>query len=127
VFSVSGLENLKGFVLIVILVFQFTSSGIGVSVAQNVLSNRLIAALSDYAPGVDVSTVLNAGTTSLRDIFAPSEILGILQSYMVGLRAAWILSIALAGMTLGLSLLVGWKSIKLTNVDSTSVEAETVV
>jgi hypothetical protein len=124
---VSGLENLKGFVLIVILVFQFTSSGIGVSVAQNVLSNRLIAALSDYAPGVDVSTVLNAGTTSLRDIFAPSEILGILQSYMVGLRAAWILSIALAGMTLGLSLLVGWKSIKLTNVDSTSVEAETVV
>lgn len=97
-------------VLTVTSVFQFISSGIGISTAQNILNNRLIAALPHHAPGVDASTVLNAGATKLQDVFAASDILGIQQSYIIGLRAAWTLSIALAGMTLFLTLLLGWKS-----------------
>ncbi|KAK5105739.1 hypothetical protein LTR62_002327 [Meristemomyces frigidus] len=95
-----------------VLFFQFISSAIGVSVAQNILNNRLIAALSDFAPDVEVSAVLAAGATNLKNNFPPSAVFGIRQSYVAGLRAAWLFSIALAGATVILSLFVGWKSIR---------------
>ena len=105
-------------------VFQFISSGIGVSVAQNILNNRLLAAMLIFAPDVDAQAVLAAGATNLRNDFSHHEVFGIRQSYVVGLRAAWIFSIALAGLAAILGMLVGWKSIrpKAGDVDFSSSE-----
>ena len=94
------------------LVFQLVSGALSVSVAQSLFSNRLIASLPLYAPGIDIKLVLTTGATDLRNTFAPDEVHGILLSYLAGLRAAWAMGIGLAGMALLVSFFPEFKSIK---------------
>jgi hypothetical protein len=94
------------------LVFQFISGAIGIATAQNIFTNRLIESLPTHAPGVDAAQVLAVGGTGLRSAFTASQLPGILQSYMIGLKGAWLMSLGLSGMTFIMSLLAGWKSIK---------------
>ena len=87
-----------------ITVFQFLAGSIGVGATQNVFDNRLITSLPTYAPDVSVTDVLNVGAYDLLGAFPnPVELLGVLQSYMQGLKAAWIFSIALSACTLLIS------------------------
>lgn len=96
----------------VVLFFQLVSGALSVSVAQSLFSNRLIASLPLYAPGIDIKLVLTTGATDLRNTFAPDEVHGILLSYLAGLRAAWAMGIGLAGMALLVSFFPEFKSIK---------------
>lgn len=67
-----------------------------VSAAQSIFSNRLLQALSSHAPGVDREHVLTVGASELRGNFSSAELSGILESYMVGLKGAFALGVALA-------------------------------
>jgi MFS transporter, DHA2 family, glioxin efflux transporter len=96
----------------VITVFQFVAGAIGVSSAQSIFNNRLITSLPAYAPDVTAEQVLAVGAYDLRGAFTDSQLPGVLQCYMVGLRSAWALSIALSGLTFVISFLAEWKSIK---------------
>ncbi|MCJ1396154.1 hypothetical protein MMC18_009043 [Xylographa bjoerkii] len=96
-----------------VLFFQFLAGSIGVGAAQNIFDNRLIASLPTYAPTVSVADVLNVGAYDLPGAFPdPIELLGVLQSYMQGLKAAWIFSIVLSACTFLISFTAPWKSIK---------------
>ena len=94
------------------LVFQFISGAIGIATAQNIFTNRLIEALPNHAPGIDIARVLAVGATGIRDAFTPSQLSGVLTSYMIGLKGAWLMSLCISGATFITSLLPGWKSIK---------------
>lgn len=59
-------------------------------------------------PGLVIAT----GATQLRSVFAPDQIPGILIAYMSGLKVAYALAIALAGITLPIALLAVWKDAK---------------
>ena len=96
-------------------VFQLVSGAFGVSAAQSILTNRLMASLPKYTDGIDAGAVVAAGATSVRASFPPRQVHGILLSYMAGLKAAWAMGVAFAGLTFLLAFLTPWRSIKSTD------------
>ena len=95
-----------------ILFFQLGSGAFSVSAAQSIFDNILISKLPVLAPGVSAAEIVVAGSTGIRQHFTMEQIPGILLSYMAGLKAAWAMGIALAGVTLLVSFLPEWRSIK---------------
>ena len=95
-----------------VLFFQMASGAFTVSAAQSIFNNILISKLPDLAPGVSAAQVFLAGSTGITDHFSKAQAPGILLSYMAGLKAAWAMGIALAGITLLVSFLPEWRSIK---------------
>lgn len=67
-----------------------------VSAAQSIFSNRLLRTLSTNVPGIDPAHILVVGASELRGSFSSAELPGILASYMVGLKGAFALGVALA-------------------------------
>lgn len=82
-----------------------------VSLAQAVFANRLLAALAVHAPTVEAGQVLAIGATELRHTFSDDQLSGIVQSYMAGLRDAFILGTAVAGSAFVTSWVAPLKSI----------------
>ena len=74
--------------------------------------NRMLQSLPRYAPGVTSAQVLAVGASDLAGSFQGAQLLGVKQAYLVGLRAAWALSIALSGVTFVVAFLGEWKSFK---------------
>jgi hypothetical protein len=68
-------------------------------VAQTIFSNRLLQLVSQNIPGIDPISVLNTGATSLQDEFSQSQVVQILLYFMEALRDAFILPIALNGIS----------------------------
>ncbi|KAL8644788.1 MAG: hypothetical protein Q9226_007592 [Calogaya cf. arnoldii] len=95
-----------------ILFFQLSSGAFAVSAAQSIFNNILIQGLPSLAPGVNAAQIVQAGTTEIEEVFRSEQVPGILLSYMAGLKAAWMMGIALAGVTVVVSFLPEWKSIK---------------
>ncbi|KAL8890820.1 MAG: hypothetical protein Q9215_002046 [Flavoplaca cf. flavocitrina] len=95
-----------------ILFFQLSSGAFAVSAAQSIFNNVLIQKLPSLAPEVSSAQILQAGTTEIEELFPADQVLGILLSYMAGLKAAWAMGIAVAGVTVMVSFLPQWKSIK---------------
>ena len=56
--------------------------------------------------------VIVAGATGLRGVFAGEELAGIVASYMEGLRAVFLLIVALAGCASLVSFCTPWVSVK---------------
>lgn len=93
------------------VVFQLISGAVSVAVGQSIFTNRLLASLAIYAPGVDAARVLNVGASELRPAFSTSELPGVLKSYMAGLNAAFAAGIVFAGLALIAAFLPEWKKI----------------
>ena len=96
----------------IILFFQSLGGAVLISTAQSIFENRLIASLPKYAPGIDYAKVSLAGATGLRDAFSAEELPGILQSYMDGLSAAFVMCIALAGIAACIGLFMPWTNLR---------------
>ncbi len=95
-----------------ILFFQLSSGAFAVSAAQSIFNNQLISNLAKLAPEISPGQIFQAGSTGIPENFAKEQVLGVLLSYMAGLKAAWAMGIALAGVTLAVSFLPEWRSIK---------------
>ena len=94
-------------------VFQLLSGAFSVSAAQSIFTNRLIAALPSHAPGASPAQVIAVGATNLRTVFKEKLVLmGILESYMKGLKASWAMGIGLAGVAVLLSFGPEMKNLK---------------
>lgn len=80
------------------------------------MNNVLISSLPIDSP-ISASDVLTAGSTNLAKIFPDVADLNIVvNAYMKGLKAAWIWSIALAGVSFLVSLAAERKSVRLDHV-----------
>lgn len=84
---------------------QFLGGAIGVAIAQALFNNRLLSALAEHAPGVDAQIVLHTGATDLRDAFPEQDVPGVIAAYLDGLRWVWIITIAMIGFALLVSVL----------------------
>jgi hypothetical protein len=70
--------------------------GIFISAAESIFANRLLQVLRHHAPGVHPAEVLDTGIFQMTGEFSSEDLHGILSSYMVGLKGAWALGVALA-------------------------------
>ncbi|KAL1853595.1 MFS sugar transporter [Diaporthe australafricana] len=96
-----------------VIVFTQTLGGsLFVSVSQNVFSNKLVEYVRDYAPGLEPSIVLSAGATSIQKTI-PAEFLdGVTLAYNDALMQTFLVSAALAAVSIVGSGFMEWKSVK---------------
>ncbi|KAF9884655.1 hypothetical protein FE257_001408 [Aspergillus nanangensis] len=80
-----------------VLFFQLGSGVIGVAAGESVFSNRLIQSLPHYAPGITGKEVLDVGASQLEQTFDGDTLLGVKKAYLVGIKDAWILTLAFCG------------------------------
>ena len=95
-----------------ILFFQTIGGAFFVQAGQAAFSNKLVNSVSTFAPGVSPALVIGTGASDIRKVFSPEQLPGILQAYMAGLRDAYAICIALAGVAFVVAFFVEWKSIK---------------
>lgn len=84
-------------------VFQTVGGAVFVAAAQSAFVNQLIIHLTAIAPGIDSGLVVATGASDLRSVFTPEQMASILPSYMAGLKVAFAISIAAAGLAFCLS------------------------
>lgn len=70
-----------------------------ISAAQSIFSNGLVNALT-AAGFADINLVISNADASLRDLLPPEQLATALSAYMAGLRQAWALATACAGLCL---------------------------
>ena len=95
-----------------ILFFQTIGGAFFVQAGQAAFSNELLKSVPTFAPNVSPALVLSTGASDLREVFNAQDLPGILQAYMAGLRDAYAISIALAGVAFIFAFFFEWKSIK---------------
>lgn len=97
------------------LFFQSIGGAFFVSAGQTAWANRLLSRIPVTAPSVDPKLVIATGATQLRHVFSAfsaEQIPGILTAYMDGLKVAFALIVALAGITVPIALAAKWRNIK---------------
>lgn len=101
-----------------VVVFTQTLGGsLFVSVSQNVFSNKLVEYVGDYAPGLDPSTVLSAGATGIQKVIPPEFLDGVTLAYNDALMQTFLVSAALAAVSIVGSAFMEWRSVKGKKVD----------
>lgn len=95
-----------------ILFCQTIGGAFFVSAGEVAFTNTLIGKLPTTAPGVDAASVVAVGVTQIRATFAASDVPGIIQAYMDGLKVAYAIAIAAAGISVLVSPLSPWKNLK---------------
>ncbi|KAI1452176.1 MFS general substrate transporter [Annulohypoxylon moriforme] len=81
------------------LVFlQNFGAAVMVALGQTILTNSLVTLIPQYAPGVDPSLVLNAGTTSssIYQAIGPEKLPSVLLSYSKALQRVWYFTAGIA-------------------------------
>jgi hypothetical protein len=89
-------------------VTQFFSSVVVIAMSDSIMNNLLLKNLATYAPSVEPYAVLHMGAYGIQDSFDDETLRGVRQAWMVGLRGAWTLMIALFGMAFLSSFIVKW-------------------
>lgn len=85
---------------------------VALSVSQNVLVNRLVHNVAKKVPGLDIKKLLTKGILGVVDA-APAELRpAVIEGYNAALVDVFYIALGLVCMTLILSLLCEWKSVK---------------
>ena len=85
---------------------------VAVSLAHNIFSNALRAQLPGLAPGISPLLVLHAGATHLRSAVSPAALAGVLRAFAAALATAFVLPVVAAGLALGASAGVEWRTVR---------------
>ncbi|ROW01975.1 hypothetical protein VMCG_05668 [Cytospora schulzeri] len=113
---------------VVVLIFaQIIGGTTWLSVAQNVLTSRLLEGLVGLVPDLDASAILAMGATGLRDAVGNQYLAAVEKAYNTALTRVFFCSVALAAGAFVASLGMEWRSIKrVRGLEGTLVEmAET--
>jgi hypothetical protein len=95
-----------------LMFFQTLGGALAVSAGQAAFSNELIKSLIKNVPDADPAMVLARGAIDIRKIFPESQVPGIIQAYMNGLKVSFILVIALLACSTLVGLATPWINIK---------------
>lgn len=98
--------------LAVIIFAQNFGPAIFLSVAQTVLSDRIVVNLQHYAPGVNAVALEQAGLSDISGHVPVGEVTGVVQSYDKAITQTFYLSVGLACLTMVGSLGMPWRSVK---------------
>ena len=102
----------------IMLFFQTMGGAFMVSSAQAAFTNTLVDKLAVYTPWLDGSAVIAVGVTNLRQTFTDQELVGVVNSYMDGLKVAFAIVIVLTGCATVCSFALPWISIKTKQIAS---------
>lgn len=101
-----------------VIVFMQTLGGaLFVSIAQNVFTNKLVEYVLEYVPGLDPKIVLATGATSIQSTIPREMLSGVTLAYSDALTKTFLVSAALAAVTVIGSGFVEWKSVKGKNIE----------
>ena len=92
--------------------FNTLGGAISVSVAQNIFSNTLVQELTANVPLMDPRIVIMAGATHVQEVTPPQFLADVLLSYNTAIMRAFVLAIAVGGLSFLASLGMEWKSVK---------------
>lgn len=101
--------------------FSNLGGAFSTAAAQAAFVNRLIVALSTAAPGLDSSLVIAAGASELRTVFSASELPGIPQAYLLGIKGSVAVSLAFAGVACLCTLAVPMRKLPTHGVDGATM------
>lgn len=79
-----------------------------IAASDSIMNNLLLKNVAKYAQNINPHTVLEIGAYGIRDKFDAETLRGVRQAWMVGLRGAWAMVIALFGMAFLSSFLAKW-------------------
>jgi hypothetical protein len=97
----------------VAIFFNSLGGAIALSISSNIFTNTLVKEIPKYAPGIQPNQVITVGATDLSHLNLPPSLLaGVKEAYNKALTTAFILPIAVAGLSFLSSLLFEWKSVK---------------
>lgn len=82
----------------IIMFFQTLGGAVFIQLGQSLFTNKLIHVIPKNVPDVNAQVVVGTGATELRHVFPASQLPGIIQSFLDGLKDAYILAVALAGV-----------------------------
>jgi hypothetical protein len=71
----------------------------------------LIQTLAATLPEIDTAVVLGTGATQIRDFFTASQVLIIIDAYMVGLKAVFAITTAAFGVATIVGFFGSWKKL----------------
>ncbi|CAI7619037.1 unnamed protein product [Penicillium glandicola] len=96
-----------------IIVFAQTLGGaLFVSIGNNVFRNKLVEYLAKYSPKLDPTLIVRAGATGLHSVVDKADLPGVLLAYNDALMQTFIVSAAVASISIIGALFVEWKSVK---------------
>lgn len=95
-----------------------------VSVGQNILSSRLISGLAAAKiPGLDPSTVVNAGATNLRDVVRPEYLGAVLKAYNHAVTTVFDVAVGTSCVLIVGAAFMEWRSVKKDKVKTSGTSA----
>ncbi|KAF1963161.1 SGE1 protein [Byssothecium circinans] len=106
----------------VILFFQSLGGALIVAAGQSIFQNELIGKLASTTPEISPLSIASADATTLRRLFTPEQLRGILESYVHGISMAFVLSIAVAAVATLIALVPKWGRLPAHAAAATSAE-----
>ena len=100
------------------MMFSQTLSGaMFLAISNSVLSNGLVTEIAQRIPGIDPSTIVNAGATGIRSIVTGDDMLTlVLEAYNIAVRHVFIIAVVCGALSFIVSWGFEWKSIKGVNL-----------
>lgn len=95
-----------------ILFFQTIGGAFFVSAGEVAFTNILLQRLPTDAPSVDPHGVVAVGVTQIRSTYSADVVPGIVNAYMAGLKVAYAIAIASAGISVFVALFSKWRNLK---------------
>jgi ABC-type proline/glycine betaine transport system permease subunit len=96
-----------------------------VAAAQAAFVNQIIIKLASTAPSINSALVASTGASELQDAFTAEQMTATLPAYMTGLKVAYAISIAAAGIAFCISPFNNFKKIDAHAEAADSVDAPT--
>ena len=103
--------------------FQTLGGAIWVSATQAAFVNRLLVNLPRLAPKVNPTQVIATGAGDLRKVFGSDELPGVLAAYSEGLKDAYLLICAIAGISMLVGTAIPWRRIDVEKIKSAGGDA----
>lgn len=95
-----------------ILFFQTIGGAFFVSAGEVAFTNILLARLPTDAPSVVPKSVVAVGVTEIRDTYSADIVPGIVNAYMSGLKVAYAIAVAAAGISVFVALFSKWRNLR---------------
>ncbi|KAJ7473143.1 DHA14-like major facilitator [Mycena galericulata] len=103
----------------IIMFAQTLGSALFIAIAQTVFTTSLVSGITAHVPGLDPSVVLSAGADSLKETVAPAFLPAVTAVYNQALSSAFIVAMAMAGVSLVGAFVVEWRSVKGKKMEAT--------
>jgi hypothetical protein len=106
-----------------IMFTQLFGGALFLAIAQAIFNDSLVSGLHEYAPTVDIKSVVAAGAAAIRQVVRPEEVGGVLQAYNAAINRDFYLCAGAGAGMLIFAWGLGWRNISPENKPVTPVKS----